>query len=549
MILTTIYNTTSCYTFGVMYRLDNYLQSNPGKVFFFLLTLGIPAFFINLGLQPLFADEPTRADVALEMIHSRNYAVPVIGSEYYYNKPPVYNWVLAFFYLLSGSYSEFVTRLPALIPLFLFAITIYYTTAFFLKDKRVASLSGILSLVYNRMITYDSMLGHIDIFYSWLTYISFMSIFYFYQKKQWLNLFLTSYIITAITFLTKGLPSIVFQALTIGTLLIYTKNLRKIFSWQHILSVLICLLIIGAYFYHYSLYNNNLPAYFSTLWNQSSQRVVTQSGIWGTIEYMLLFVPDQLWQLFPASLLVLFCIHRDFIKGIKANPFLSYISLIFIINILVYWVSPLTIPRYIIMLYPLLLIVWGHAYYSYRDKLSASLRIFNTIIIISCILVTLFIPAAFFAGLEKYVSALPLKVIIVFSGCAFLSWFMYRSKTQKIIYFLAFMLILRLGFSWFVLPHRFEHNESKYHKFLAEDAGILSKGQPLYFYQYHPEVLALPLHHKFIFYMERIRMQPLKFIENDTLPGYYFTFDRDLRNPHAELVRSYRGNFKLFRVQ
>ena len=86
-----------------MYRLDNYLQSNPGKVFFFLLILAIPAFFINLGLQPLFADEPTRADVALEMILSGNYVVPVIGGEYYYNKPPVYNWVLAFFYLLSGS--------------------------------------------------------------------------------------------------------------------------------------------------------------------------------------------------------------------------------------------------------------------------------------------------------------------------------------------------------------------------------------------------------------------------------------------------------------
>jgi 4-amino-4-deoxy-L-arabinose transferase-like glycosyltransferase len=532
-----------------MHKLDQYFQSNPGKVFFFLLMLAIPAFFINLGLQLLFADEPTRANVALEMILSRNYAVPVIGSEYYYNKPPAYNWVLAFFYLLSGSYSEFVTRLPALIPLFLFAITIYYSTAFFLKDKRVAALSGILSLVYNRMITYDSMLGHIDIFYSWLTYISFMSIFYFYQKKQWFNLFLISYIITAVTFLMKGLPSIVFQGLTIATLLIYTKNLKKLFSWQHILSGIICLLIIGAYFYNYSLYNNNLPAYFSTLWNQSSQRTAVQSGIMETIEYMLLFPPDQLWQLFPASLLVLFCMDRNFIKEIKANPFLTYISLIFIINILVYWVSPQTIPRYIIMLYPLLLIIWSYAYYSYRNKLPRSLRIFNITIVVLCALVTLFIPAAFFAGLEKYVSALPIKVIIIFSGCAFLTWCMYKSPTQKIIYFLAFMLIIRLGFSWFVLPHRYEHGDSKYHKFLAEDAGIISKGQPFYFYQYHPEVLSLPLHDKFIFYIERTRMQPVKFIEYDTLPGYYFTFDRDLKNPDARLIRSYRGNLKLYKVQ
>ena len=177
-----------------MNKLEIHFQSNPGKVFFYLLLLAIPAFFINLGLQPLFGDEPTRANVALEMILSKNYAVPKIGGEFYYNKPPLYNWILAFFYLVTGSFSEFVTRLPAIIPLLLFSITIYYSASYFLKDKRIGTLSGILFLVYNRMITYDSMLGHIDILYSWLTYISFMYIFYFYRKKHGLIyfLFLTS---------------------------------------------------------------------------------------------------------------------------------------------------------------------------------------------------------------------------------------------------------------------------------------------------------------------------------------------------------------------
>ncbi|MEO6221119.1 MAG: hypothetical protein ABIO81_11865 [Ginsengibacter sp.] len=532
-----------------MHKLDNYFQSNPGKVFFFLLLLAVPAFFINLGLQPLFADEPTRASVGLEMILSNNYSVPKIGSEYYYNKPPLYNWVLAFFYLLSGSYSEFVTRLPALIPLFLFAITIYYSVVFFLKDKRIAALSGILSLVYGRMISYDSMLGHIDIFYSLLTYISFMAIFYFYQKKQWFNLFFISYIITAVTFLMKGLPSIVFQGLTITTLLIYTKNFKRFFSWQHILSGVTCLLIIGGYFYHYSFYNTNLSAYFATLWDQSSQRTAVESGLRETIKYMLIFPLDQLWQLFPASLFALFCLNQNFIKRIKSNSFLTYISLIFLVNILVYWISPSTRPRYIIMLYPLLLIVWSHAYYSYRNQYRATEKIFNATIIILCSLVTLFIPAAFFAGLQKYVSALSLKVCVIFFSCAFLTWCIYNSHTQKIIYFLAFMLVLRLAFSWFVLPHRYENGNSKYEKFLAEDAGSVSKGKPFYFYQYHPHVLSLPLHHKFIFYIERARLQPVKFIENDSLPGYYFTFDRDLKNPEAELIRTYEGNLKLFKVQ
>ncbi len=227
----------------MMQKLENFLIKHPGKAFFLLIIFSIPAFFINLGLLALFADEPTRANVALEMILSKNYAVPTIGAEYYYNKPPFYNWILAGIYQLSGNYSEFTTRLPAIIPMFLFAITIYFSVSYFLKDKRIAALSGILFLVNGRMLIYDSMLGHIDIFYSWLTFSSFMLIFYFLQKKNWFLLFFISYVITAITFLSKGLPSIVFQGFTLIAILVYTKNFKKLFSWQHILSGLICVLI------------------------------------------------------------------------------------------------------------------------------------------------------------------------------------------------------------------------------------------------------------------------------------------------------------------
>ena len=78
-----------------MQELEKFLARHPEKGFFLLLLFALPAFFINLGLLPLFADEPTRANVALEMILSGNYSVPTIGGEYYYNKPPFYNWILA----------------------------------------------------------------------------------------------------------------------------------------------------------------------------------------------------------------------------------------------------------------------------------------------------------------------------------------------------------------------------------------------------------------------------------------------------------------------
>lgn len=530
-------------------KLDNLLERNFTLVFFLLLLLALPAFFINLGLLPLFADEPTRANVALEMILSGNYSVPTIGGQYYYNKPPLYNWILAAFYVSTGSFSEFVTRLPAIIPLFLFAITIYYWVAYFLKDKRIALVSGIFFMVNGRMLIYDSMLGHIDIFYSWLMFISFMGIFYFYQKKQWFLLFFVSYIITAITFLAKGLPSIVFQGFTIITLLIYTKNFKKIFSWQHILSGIICLLIIGSYFYNYYQYNNNLTGYISTIWDQSSQRTAVMAGVWPTIKYMLLFPFEHLGHLFPASLLLLFCFHRSLLNDLKAKPFLKYITLIFLANISVYWISPETRPRYLLMLYPLVFIVWAYAYYTYRESLNKTNNVFNSILLVLCVVVTLAVPAAFFADIKNYVELLALKVFVVFAGCAFFTWFVYKSKSQKIIYFIAFLLIVRLGFSWFVLPHRYNNNQEKYYKTASIEMGEISKGKPFYFYQYHPHVLSIPFHDRLIFYIERTRLQKVKFTETDTKQGYYFTFDRDLKNPKARLLKTYEGNLKLFKVK
>lgn len=529
-------------------KLEDILIKHPGKVFFFLIVIALPAFFINLGILPLFADEPTRANVALEMILSNNYSVPTIGAEYYYNKPPLYNWLLAGFYLLTGSFSEFVTRLPAIIPMFLYAISIYFSVNLFLKDKRIAAISGILFIVNGRMLIYDSMLGHIDIFYSWLTFISFMLIYYFLQQKSWFRLFFFSYVITAITFLCKGLPSVLFQGLTLIAILAYTRNFKKLFSWQHIVSGLICLLIIGAYFWNYYQHNPNLQGYLSTIWDQSSKRTAAEFGLFPTIIHFITFPFEHAGHLFPASLLLLFCFHKDFIKGIRQNPFLTFISIVFLANIWVYWLSPQTRPRYLMMLYPLLFILWSHAYYTYRDRLPLMNKLFNTIMLVLALLVTLCIPAALFFDLQNYVPQLVPKVILLSGICGIITWMIYRLATAKIIAFITLLLVVRLAFSWFVLPHRLEHMSDNYYRKAAIEMANIAGQQPFYFYQYHPAEAGIPFHDRLIFYIQRTRMKQVKFTENDAKPGYYFTFDRDPGNPDAILLKTYQ-NLKLFQIK
>ncbi len=532
-----------------MQQLEAYIQKHPAQTFYFLLLLALPVFLINLGLLPLFADEPTRAIVALEMILNKNAFVPNIGGEYYYNKPPLYNWILAGIYLITGNFSEFSTRLPAVIPMFLFALSIYYWVNKFLNDKKIAALSGILFLVNGRMLIYDSMLGHIDIFYSWLTFNSFMFIYHFYARKQWFLLFFVSYLITAITFLSKGMPSIVFQGFTLIALFTYSKNFKKLFSWQHILCGLMCLGIIGLYFLNYQRFNPNLQDYFNTIWDQSSRRTGVKTGFLKTILYILQFPFEHLFHLFPASLLILFCLHKKFWKGLFNNPFLKYCAIIFLANIWVYWLSPETRPRYLMMLYPLIFIIWAHAFYTYRDMLKINGKIFKVVLFVLALLVTLALPTAFFFKLESIIPFLYLKITFLIIACGVLSYLIYKFKSEYIIPFIALLLMLRLAFSWFVLPHRLNNLPELSYKKAAIEVGQISKGNPLYFYRYNPDVLAIPYHHRLIFYMEATRMQTVKFTTEDTLPGYYFTFDRDLNNPEAVLVKTYPDNLKLFKIK
>ena len=532
-----------------MQLLDNYLEKNAGKVFVILILLAIPAFFTNLGLLPLFADEPTRATVSLEMILSGNYSVPTIGDEFYYNKPPFYNWILALCYHLTGSYSEFVTRLPAEIPMFLFAITIFITVKYFLNDSRIALVSGMFFMLGGRVLLYDSMLGHIDIFYSWLIYISFISIWYYYEKGEWFKLFLISYLITAVAFLCKGLPSIVFQGCTILTLLLYFRNFRKLFSWQHLFSGILCVLIIAGYFYNYTHYNSDLKKYFETIWDQSSQRTAGRVDAGKSLNHLFSFPFEHLWHLFPASLMLIFAIRKGFTKHIKQNGFLTYISLIAIVNSIVYWLSPETRPRYLLMLYPLVIIVAAYTYFTWRDESPRLKNVFKGILILISALVLLAIPVAVVAGKLPPVTLLGFKVGFLIAVLSILIWLVVSLERNYLIPFMAILIVVRLGFSWFVLPERAARHEGNSIKLICSEMAQISKNKPFYLYQYHPQVLSLPYHHRIIFYLERSRMSKVKFIEGDTSPGYYFTFDRNLRNKQARLLKTYHGNLRLFEVQ
>ena len=98
------------------------------------------ALLSHLDHLPLKFEEPRRGVVAMEMEYSGNYIAPTINGEYYYNKPPIYNWLLVFLFKIFNSKEDWVLRVPTVLSFVLLAFVNFQVNRRKLGDK-VALLS------------------------------------------------------------------------------------------------------------------------------------------------------------------------------------------------------------------------------------------------------------------------------------------------------------------------------------------------------------------------------------------------------------------------
>ena len=185
-----------------------------------MLVLLLCALFVNLGIYPLYLEEPRRGLIALEMMFQDNLWVPTQTGDLYYRKPPFYNWLIILSYQIFGGYSEFATRLVSVLSALVTGVVIYRFFKFRL-GKRLAVYAALSYVTCVDILFYFSMIGEIDLFYALVTFLVFVSIYHFGKLEQYWPLFLFAYLLTAIGFLTKGLTSLPFLSYQFWSSLLY----------------------------------------------------------------------------------------------------------------------------------------------------------------------------------------------------------------------------------------------------------------------------------------------------------------------------------------
>lgn len=498
-----------------------------------LVVLGL---FLMMGVQPLFLEEPRRSLIAIEMLYNGNWWVPTQLGQLYYNKPPLFNWILILSASFFGGFSEWTMRLPTVLSTIGIALLLVF------MGKRYWSLkkgleTGLLSITSAGIFFYFSTLAEIDLFYSLVTLSLFFAIFHFDQVKKPWALFLTVYLLTAAGFLTKALPSLAFTALSLLTYFIYTRQFRRLFSLAHFAGIALFLLLSAGYYYQYAQFEDPTP-FLTRLWGESSKRTVAGSGLWPLLNHLWQFPLNTLVDLLPGGILIVFLFGKKGRTLLQSNEFVRYCFWIAAVNFLLYWISPGSRQRYIYMLYPLFMVVLVQAYYLTDNKRHWAHLFFRGFLIVLCGLLAAgslalnFIPDFDFL---PYRLALSLGGVLVFSSLGF---FFIRKKIPPLATLILATALTRIVFDLAILPQRAHDSDAQKAKDIAIQIDELVQKEDLYLYWPHQTTIINEYDISFItvYYLDVLREKPLIYEANREEEGFFIAKKADISGEHKLLI-------------
>ncbi len=422
-----------------------------------ILIVAIPALFINLGLRVFYEDEGIRGLVALEMMLSGNYITPTLNDTFYYSKPPLYNWILILFFKCFGGISEWTLRIPTIIFLSIYTWFIVYINEKFLGIRQ-ALLVGLAFLTCGRILFWDSMLGYIDMSYSLVSYAMIM-LFYVKWKypKYEVTAFIASAFLLAIGYMLKGFPSFLFYGFGVVSIMILDRSLSILKSKWLYISMLIPLMIIGGYYWVYSHYNDASNT-LSPLLDQSTRRTIVRYDVLSMVKHIFTYPFENIYHFFPWTFMVIALLRKDLLQLIRAHAFVTFCVVSFLLNIIVYWVSPEVYPRYILMLVPLLFTVTTYAFYKAPSMPKRIIQLFFKVLICVAPLIIFALTVKFWYALDA--GLIMASMICGIVGCI-LIWIYFKKKNTLLLLLVLSLLLVRVVFNITIIPDRHSRDFAK----------------------------------------------------------------------------------------
>lgn len=440
-----------------MYKLKDFVKKHVELCSLLLLAFLCGIFlFWGLNFYPLLdVDETRYAIMSRDLLNSGNWNLLLLNSIPFFEKPPLYFWLVACSIKLFGNFSAFAVRFPiALISTFL----IFFT--YFFGKKIISRKFGLYSSIILLTSVFFLVLSHVAILDMVLTvciasalYCSFLAynVSDKYKKYCWWGF----WTFAGLGFLAKGILAIAIPLVVIFIYGFITKTLKEFFRPINIiLGLIIFLLIIMPW--HVIMFKDYgwqfVNEYFV---KHHFARLLTSENL-GRKRSFFYFIPVFIVAFMPWTFIFLAALGQEckklidkfnLIKGNlyeklcltltpenKEQRFLLFISLFFVVVFGVMSVSSTKLPTYILPALPAAALLTGYFWCKNKDENEKAITVSTYAVAIIFIVSALIASIAYIflpAQIIELVNPFKYTVLI---GSAFVGiYLLLKLKTQEVL--------------------------------------------------------------------------------------------------------------------
>jgi len=317
-----------------------------GSGFWLVAIISIMIVFFNLGGIPLLdPDEPVYAETPKEMIAFDEFVSPRIFGEYWYDKPPMYYWLVAGSYKIFGM-TEFAARFPSAILAVLCTLVVYLFGRRLFNER--AGMVGALVLTTSIEFFY---LGKAAVTDMTLLLFLTVSLLSFIEKKYYL-----AYIFAGLATLTKGPIGLLLPGAIAFSYILVTRN-WSVIKRMKIPSGLLMYAIVALPWY-VMMYSIHGSAFIDTfLGFHNLTRFTAPEHPEGVLWYY--YIPVLILGFFPWTAIMLQSMWNSLTKSRQDFSVLVFLNIWVVVIFVFFSISQTKLVSYILPLYPPLAMIVG----------------------------------------------------------------------------------------------------------------------------------------------------------------------------------------------
>jgi len=200
----------------------------------------------GLGSLEIKGEEGRRILPAVTMLETGNWLVPQVGSEPYFRKPPLVNWLVALSFKITGQRNEWTARLPSVLSVLAVALA-FLTVARASLGANGSLIAALIWMVNFGMIEKGRLIEIEALYVSLfgLGLVCWLSLWW-QRRSAWL-IWIVPSVFLGLGLLAKGPVHLLFFYAVVAAVLHRAGELRKLRHPAHFAGILIMLGIFAAW--------------------------------------------------------------------------------------------------------------------------------------------------------------------------------------------------------------------------------------------------------------------------------------------------------------